>query len=224
MRSRLEIKAIAKENMAKQRSVSILLLLLPFALGIAGGIVGAISARLFPPMVAMVYLAVFVISIIMSVAISGAFVKIYKGEQTSVGETASSCQDNLQRKLGGMLWVALWTFLWSLLFTVPGIVKAISYSMTPYILAEYPNVPAKDALKLSMRMTNGYKMDLFIAMLSFIGWFLLSALTVEILGIIFVYPYYCATMAGYYTELRGKALASGAITQQDLGIAPARLQ
>ena len=48
--------------------------------------------------------------------------------------------------------MGLFVFLCALLLVILGIIKAISYSMTPYILAEHPDVKAKDALKLSMRI------------------------------------------------------------------------
>ena len=88
--------------------------------------------------------------------------------------------------------------------------------MTPYILADCPNVTATEALKLSMRMTAGHKGKLFVMHLSFIGWTLLSALTCYILLIVHVGPYMNATLAGYYVELRDKALAEGIITPEEL--------
>lgn len=114
--------------------------------------------------------------------------------------------------------MALFTCLWSMLFAVPGVIKGISYSMTPFILAECPNVNAKEALKISMRMTNGYKMELFVMYLSFIGWMMLSVLTLHILLIVFVGPYMETTMAGYYIELRDKALADGIIQAEELQV------
>ena len=91
--------------------------------------------------------------------------------------------------------------------------------MTPYILAHCPNVSATDALKLSMRMTNGHKGELFVMHLSFIGWMLLGALTLGILVIVHVGPYMGTTTAGYYIELRDEALAKGIIRPEELGMA-----
>ena len=36
----------------------------------------------------------------------------------------------------------LYTFLWSLLFVIPGIVKSFGYAMTPFLMAEDPNLTA----------------------------------------------------------------------------------
>lgn len=73
--------------------------------------------------------------------------------------------------------VGIFTFLWSLLFVIPGIVKSFSYSMSMYILAENKGKPALECINESKAMTNGYKMDLFVLGLSFIGWCILGAIT-----------------------------------------------
>ncbi len=123
---------------------------------------------------------------------------------------------NYGRKLGGYLWMQLFIFLWSLLLIVPGIIKALSYAMTPYILTDCPNVPAQDALKISMRMMNGHKWELFVFGLSFLGWMLLDALTFGLLGVFFVNPYRSAAFAGYYDELKALSLSNGVITAEEI--------
>ena len=97
------------------------------------------------------------------------------------------------------------------LVLVPVIIKGLAYCMQPYILAAHPNVTATNALKLSKRMTKGYRGKIFVMWLSFIGWHLLNVLTLGILGIFFVGPYMYTTMAGYFVELRNTAVASGTI-------------
>jgi uncharacterized membrane protein len=67
-----------------------------------------------------------------------------------------------------------------------------------------------------MRMTNGYKAELFVMHLSFIGWNLLGALTFGILTIVYVGPYMSITEAGYYAELRDRAIESGVIRAEEL--------
>ncbi|MEG2678100.1 MAG: DUF975 family protein, partial [Oscillospiraceae bacterium] len=78
----------------------------------------------------------------------------------------------------------IFIFLWSLLFFIPGVVKAYSYSMLPYILAENPGISGSRALDISKRMTQGEKLNIFILDLSFIGWYMLGALAMGI-GIFF---------------------------------------
>lgn len=98
----------------------------------------------------------------------------------------------------------------SLMF-LPIIIKGLSYCMTPFILSTHPNVTAINALKLSKRMTKGYKGKIFVMWLSFIGWQILNALTLGILGIFYVNPYMYTVMAGYFVELRNTAVANGTI-------------
>ena len=114
-----------------------------------------------------------------------------------------------------MLLRGVYTFLWSLLFLIPGIVKSYAYSMVPYIIYENPNLTAKQAIALSCKLTDGYKWDLFILDLSFIGWNLLSAITGGILGILYVYPYMGVTHATVYEHLKQSALTGGRVTYLD---------
>jgi len=146
------------------------------------------------------------------------FIKNVIGARDNLTVTTpfSEAFKNYPRKLGGSLWMGLFVFLWSLLFVIPGIIKAISYSMSQYLLADCPNVTARDALKLSMRMMKGHKGEFFVLYLSFIGWGILTALTAGILGIFYTGPYLQSTFAAYYLEGREEALRTGAVTMEQL--------
>ncbi len=73
--------------------------------------------------------------------------------------------------------------VWSLLFVIPGIVKAYEYSMSMFILAENPDMGISAARRESKRMMKGHKWQLFLLDLSFIGWTILSYLTLGILNV-----------------------------------------
>ena len=92
--------------------------------------------------------------------------------------------------------------LWTLLFIIPGIVKAYSYRMVPYILADNPEMSSTDIITKSREMMNGHKWDAFVLDLSFLGWLILTALTGGILGIFYVYPYIFETNAELYLALK----------------------
>ncbi len=96
----------------------------------------------------------------------------------------------------------LFTGLWSLLFVIPGIVKSYSYAMTMYIMQDHPELSGNDAITKSRQMMDGHKFDLFILDLSFIGWYLLGALTFGILIIFYVEPYRQVTRTNFYEQLR----------------------
>lgn len=96
-------------------------------------------------------------------------------------------------------------FFW--MFTiVGGFIKAYEYRMIPYLLAENPEMPRKQAFALSKQMMKGNKWKTFVLDLSFWYWQALGALTLGILGIFFVNPYMEATNAELYMVLRGHAL------------------
>lgn len=94
----------------------------------------------------------------------------------------------------------LYTFLWTLLFVIPGIVKAYAYSMTPFIMAENPEMTAKEAITASKELMDGHKGELFVLDLTFLGWDLLAGLTLNI-GCIFLNPYKNAAYAAFYKNL-----------------------
>jgi uncharacterized membrane protein len=99
--------------------------------------------------------------------------------------------------------VGIFTFLWSLLFIIPGIIKYYAYSMTPFIIADEPDIDFMAAIKKSQELMRGHKFRLFKLQLSFIGWFLLGALAFGI-GLFFVYPYYQLAHANFYLDIRPK--------------------
>lgn len=96
----------------------------------------------------------------------------------------------------------LFTFLWTLLFIIPGIIKGYEYMMIPYLLAENPDMSRQDAFAESKRMMDGNKMDAFLLDLSFIGWFILGAITFNIVNILYTTPYMELAHAELYHTLR----------------------
>lgn len=117
----------------------------------------------------------------------------------------------------GQIWNALvlrvltglFIFLWSLLLVIPGLVAAYSYSAAPYIMAEDPDCTPMEALRRSKARMDGHKMSLFLLDLSFIGWYLLSALTLGI-GNLFLTPYTHAARAAFYRSLPAQAAEASA--------------
>lgn len=108
---------------------------------------------------------------------------------------------NYVKNIVAFLLVTLFTFLWMLLLIIPGIVKALAYSMTPFILKDYPELSANQAINLSQKMMKGHKFDYFWLNLSFIGWILLGILTLGI-GYIWLVPYMYTSYAAFYKEVK----------------------
>ncbi|MDR0897474.1 MAG: DUF975 family protein [Oscillospiraceae bacterium] len=140
---------------------------------------------------------------------------IWRGEVVGFEKLFSGFSRYVQ-SLVAILWMYLWTFLWSLLFVIPGIIKALQYFATPYLVADYPDLNPREALKLSIRITQGHLMEIFIMNLSFFGWYFLSAFTAGILAFVHVTPYHQISMAGLYESLLADALERGVVTEAEL--------
>jgi len=91
----------------------------------------------------------------------------------------------------------LYTFLWTLLFIIPGIMKAYSYSMARFILAENPELSSNEAITASKNLMKGNRWRLFCLEFSYIGWDILTVLTLGILDL-YVQPYKQVAIAGFY--------------------------
>lgn len=96
----------------------------------------------------------------------------------------------------------LFIVLWCILLIIPGIVKAYSYALVPYILADNPELSPMDAIKRSKEMMNGYKMQAFLLDLSFIGWILLGCITAGIALIFWTCPYMYSSDAAFYLKVK----------------------
>lgn len=97
----------------------------------------------------------------------------------------------------------LYVFLWSLLFIIPGIIAEYSYAMTPFIMAEHPELTASEAITASKELMDGHKGELFVLNLSLLGWTLLCILTLNI-GNLWLNPYRNAAYAAFYRELTSR--------------------
>ncbi|USS90714.1 DUF975 family protein [Fructilactobacillus carniphilus] len=95
--------------------------------------------------------------------------------------------------------------LWSLLLIVPGIVKGLAYSQALFIYRDHvlrgetdPDI--NEVITESRRLMNGHKLEFFWLNLSFIGWGILSFMTLGI-GFFWLVPYYMGTMVNYHEAL-----------------------
>lgn len=105
------------------------------------------------------------------------------------------------RTLGAYLLIILYVFLWLLLLIIPGIIAALSYSMTFFILADDSSINATEAMDKSKQMMKGYKWKLFGLFLRFFGWALLCILTLGI-GFLWWIPWLRVTTAHFYDDIK----------------------
>lgn len=87
--------------------------------------------------------------------------------------------------------------LWSLLLVVPGIVKALSWSMSFYVRAEHPDYTWRQCLDASAALTSGHKGEIFLLYLSFVGWYIVGALCFGV-GTLWVQAYVQAALSQCY--------------------------
>lgn len=73
--------------------------------------------------------------------------------------------------------------MWSLLFVVPGIIAAINYSMSFFVLIEDPSKGIMECINESIRLMRGNKMNLIFFALSYIGWFFAGYIGMVIIAI-----------------------------------------
>jgi len=97
---------------------------------------------------------------------------------------------------------SVYILLWSLLFIIPGIIATYSYAMTEFILAENPDLTASEAIARSKEMMSGNRWRLICLHFSFVGWDILSSLTLGI-GNLWLRPYKQAANAAFYREITG---------------------
>lgn len=95
---------------------------------------------------------------------------------------------------------SIFIFLWTLLLIVPGIIKSYAYAMSFYILRDNPQMTADEVRRTSIAMMQGNKWRLFCLQFSFIGWHLLSLLTLGILSF-WITPYVQTATAEFYESL-----------------------
>lgn len=73
-------------------------------------------------------------------------------------------------------------------------------ALTPYIIIENDDLGIFKAMKLSENMMKGKKWNLFVLNISFLGWGILSLLTLGI-GFLWLAPYMTLSMTNFYKDI-----------------------
>jgi uncharacterized membrane protein len=125
---------------------------------------------------------------------------ISRNKEAMVEDVFSGFQ-NFGTSLGAYLLMLIFILLWSLLLIIPGIIAALSYSMTFYILADDPSIKPMDAIDKSKAMMQGNKWKYFLLNLRFIGWAILCLFTFGI-GFLWLIPYIQISVAKFYDDIK----------------------
>ena len=108
--------------------------------------------------------------------------------------------------------------LWFMLFILPGIIAAYRYRFAVLNLLEDPELGVWDALRMSKAQTYGYKLDLFLLDLSFLGWMILCLLT---FGVLYVWigPYISQTNVCAFRAVK-RATGVGSFPEEPSDVPP----
>ena len=187
--TRQELKALAKEQIKPNLGVLILIYVIVAAISYLPNLIAGIGTVVSIVVVPALTLATAIIYLNMVAGVKPEIAELFKHF------------DKFWAAFKVSFFTGLFTFLWSLLLVIPGIIKAFGYSMAMYILAENPDMPAREALKKSEAMMKGHKMELFVLYLSFLGWLLLCCVTFGIASV-YVAPLMSATFANFYNNIK----------------------
>ena len=143
------------------------------------------------------------LNLVLGVGMVSIYLDAYRGKEVQPEQLFLGFKDFLHF-CGGMAWMLLWIFIWGLI-PIAGIVlavmKAYSYRFVPYILLSNPDISASDALRESMKQTEGYRGRMFgvdiimIACIAFVMLVFCLLSYLPLMGIIFKIIYSLITLA-----------------------------
>nr|MBE6545704.1 DUF975 family protein [Oscillospiraceae bacterium] len=192
MISNFEIRARAREILGKNifKGSWLYPVLIVF---IIGAINGAVAAT---------YVGPIIVTGILTIASVNYFVSLVRGQITpdAIGATVDGVKKNITATIIAGVLQTVFVTLGTILFIIPGIILAYSFSMVFYVLNDHPEMSAMEALKESMRLMKGHKMQFFCLGLSFIGWSIVGALCLGV-GTLWVSVYSSTASAVFYEEL-----------------------
>lgn len=206
MFNRAELKQLAKSQLNGKWGSGVLITFVYFLVSFGINILSLIPV--------LGWIASFIVSLVLEVGLIIAYLNFVKGgNELEVGDMFKGFND-FGKSLGIMLWTILWLILWFFVFIIPFFIKVLAYSQGVYIIANNPNVKVKDALKISIKMTDGYKWKIFVMGLSFLGWILLGCLSLGI-GFLWIIPYMNTTFANLFYKLKQLSIEKGVCTEEE---------
>jgi uncharacterized membrane protein len=192
-----ELKILAKENLAGNWGIAIAACVITWLLTAAftgSGTEGNSQAENIMSLVSLFLTGP------LTFGLSNVFLKLVRSQSCQFNDLFAGFSFYLNTFL---LHVVKYIFviLWLLLFIIPGIIAILRYSMAYYIMVDNPEIGALEAIRQSKEMMVGHKLRLFTLWLSFVGWFILGIITFG-LGFLYAAPYYEASKANFYEDLK----------------------
>lgn len=200
-----QAKAQLKGNLGMLLLCMLVYVLVCFAVSLIGGFI-------FSKVPVLLYVVTYVVVPPILIGYYMVYLQATYGEKPQVATLFRPYKECWVQSILLNLLVTIFTFLWTLLLIVPGIIKTFSYSQAMYILAENPDMSAKEAINESKQIMDGHKLDLFVLHLSFIPWQLLSIVTFG-LAYIYVAPYMTLTITNFYHNVKRQSASAAPIEE-----------
>lgn len=221
MRSNKEIRLIARQELKGFWTMPVLAMLVYTLVSSACSApnvlsnVGPVSFRVFFGMLT------FAIEILVLIPLQYGFYLAYlhflREDKEDTVEQIFCGFKTYDRSIAVTILYTIFIFLWSLLLVIPGLIKALSYSMTFYISKDHPELSANECIDRSIDMMKGHKAQLFWLFMGYLGMVILSVFTLFI-GLLWVQPYYQVCKAAFYENLKAEEAARMAEEEKLLSI------
>lgn len=167
-----EMKELLRSAQVNPKAMTALYLLLIVVLDVADSLAGGISSGLLGTFVT-------VLTSLLGTVLGAGFVlycmAVRRGQRAEF-LTLFDGFSNVGKIIGLNIVISVFIFLWSMLFIIPGIIASYRYRYAMFNLLENPDLGILEALDMSKRQTFGYKGQLFLLDLSYLGWGLLASL------------------------------------------------
>ena len=159
------------------------------------------------------------IVLVLGLGFTGVLLDGYHGKEVRSEQLFQGFRkEEIVRNGAGMCWMELWTLIWGFV-PVMNIIKYYSYCFTPYILLTDKEIGATEALKKSMRLTDGYKAKMFwadlllslclsvavillalLGSIPYVGWIFIIALVLLYIAVILFLPIFLGLLHTAFFE------------------------
>lgn len=151
-----------------------------------------------------------IVSSFLTVGISYAFLDWLRDPEMRIQPLRQALQVFTKKYFLGTLLIyvltSIFLTLWTMLLVIPGIIKTFSYSQAYFIFKDRKSVSGNQKVSAlaciteSRKMMDGHKFEYFMLQLSFLGWGILSVISLGI-GFLWLNPYMNTTYAAFYKNL-----------------------
>ncbi|MDO5014485.1 MAG: DUF975 family protein [Clostridia bacterium] len=141
------------------------------------------------------------------IGLSKYFIALHDGKDPSFKTITEPFSGQFVQAVIAKIVISIIVYIGLFLFIIPGIIALYGLFLTPYLMADDPKLSAIDAIKKSWELMKGKKGKLFVLHLSFLGWFLLSAVLVwTIIAPLAFATYVESAGAAFYLDAVGEPL------------------